>query len=60
MREVLVNDSGSDLPGLPSRQPDLGILSEPYCRECHSVLSIGHALDCPTRSQSTSKGVESV
>lgn len=47
--EVLVNHSGSEIPGMPSMQPDLGILSEPYCRECHSLLSIGHAIDCPTR-----------
>jgi hypothetical protein len=53
--EVLVNHSGSELPGLPSRQPDLGILNDPYCRECHSVLSIGHALDCPTRKMTAAQ-----
>ena len=47
--EVLVNGD------VPIRQPDIDMLDEPYCRECHSILSIGHALDCPTRSQSTSE-----
>jgi hypothetical protein len=44
--EVLVNGDK------PIRQADIDLLSEPYCRECHSILSVGHALDCPTRSQS--------
>jgi hypothetical protein len=43
--EVLVNGD------IPIRQADMDLLGEPYCRECHMILSIGHAEDCPKRHE---------